>query len=150
MSKIETNFYLSDELIKSLTPLLLKILEDKKTALILCEDKRLKEIDDALWSFSKLKFIPHASPFDKEIIAEFGEKSQPVFVTSKQENSNDAQYLVVIDEISQIKKDFFKNFQKVFYFYNFDKEEEAKSFVDKSDFLKITSYKKSDGKWVKN
>jgi DNA polymerase-3 subunit chi len=134
--KSEVNFYQVDEALgKSVAPLLLKILEEKKKALIFTKNEALiKEIDAALWSYGRNKFIPHITIFDKE----FELTRQPILISNKEENSNQADYLLFLDEPSE---SFVSSFARVFYFF-----EEGK----KSSKLKPTnSYKKQDGKWVK-
>lgn len=134
--KPEINFYQVDEtIIKSLAPLLLKVLEEKKKALVFCAtQKQVAEIDAALWSYGRNKFIPHITNSDKDFVLE----RQPIFITDKEENSNKADYLVFLDEPSD---SFIKGFSRVFYFY-----EEGKCAAK----IKPTkSYKKEDGKWIK-
>ncbi len=132
----EINFYQVDEAIgKSIAPLLLKILGEKKKVLIFCREQNLiQEIDGALWNYGRNKFIPHASIFDKE----FEPKRQPVLLTNKEENLNSSDYLVFLDEPS---KAFISGFSRIFYFF-----EEGKNLAK----IKPTnSYKKDAGKWVK-
>ncbi|MBM3579192.1 MAG: DNA polymerase III subunit chi [Alphaproteobacteria bacterium] len=133
----EINFYQTDEAIgKSVAPLLLKVLSEKKKALIFSRNQvQLKEIDSALWNYGRNKFIPHALIFDRD----FDPKRQPVLLTDKEENSNLADYLVFLDEPSQ---PFVSNFSRVFYFF-----EEGKNL---SKIKPTNFYKKSDGKWVKS
>ncbi|MBU6140357.1 MAG: DNA polymerase III subunit chi [Proteobacteria bacterium] len=136
MSHPEANFYQVDESIgKSIAPLLLKILSEKKKVLIFCREQiQIEEIDGALWNYGRNKFIPHASIFDKE----FESKRQPVLLTNKEENLNSADYLVFLDEPS---KAFISEFSRVFYFF-----EEGKNLAK----IKPTNfYKKDSGKWVK-
>lgn len=132
----EINFYQVDEAVgKSIAPLILKVLEEKKRAIIFTKNENLiKEIDSNLWSFGRNKFIPHITIFDRE----FDLKRQPVLITNREENSNQADYLIFLDEPSN---SFTSNFKRIFYFF------EAGKNISK---LKPTnSYKKQDGKWVK-
>ena len=70
--KIEINFYQVSNIVengvaKSIAPLLLKILEDGKRALIYSKDTiMINSLDNGLWSFGKNKFIPHVTIFDQE------------------------------------------------------------------------------------
>jgi DNA polymerase-3 subunit chi len=133
--KTEINFYQVDETItKSLAPLLIKVLEEKKKALVFCANQnQIKEIDDSLWSYGRNKFIPHITISDKNFVME----RQPILITDKEENSNEADYLVFLSEPSEA---FISKFPRVFHFF------EGKS----STKIKPTnSYKKVDGKWVK-
>ncbi len=135
--KSEINFYQVDEtIIKSLAPLLLKVLDEKKKALVFCANAaQIKEIDGALWSYGRNKFIPHVTDLDHK---EFEMERQPIVITDKEENPNKADYLVFLSEPSE---GFVTGFKRVFYFYEPGKLQ-AK--------LKPTnSYKKESGKWVK-
>jgi len=133
--KREINFYQVDEtIIKSLAPLLLKVLEEKKKALIFCRsENQIKEIDGSLWSYGRNKFIPHVTISDKDFVMD----RQPILITNKEENTNKADYLVFLDEPDEA---FISKFSRVFYFY----EGKATAKIKPTN-----SYKKQDGKWVK-
>ena len=143
---MEINFYQCDESItKSIAPLMLKILEENKKALIFASDlARISEIDSGLWSYGKNKFIPHITISDKDFIFE----RQPILISNKEENSNKADYLILVEEASEA---FLSNFSRVFYFYDSLTSEAAKKAEKKYRALakKFNSYKKSEGKWVK-
>ena len=132
----EINFYQVDEALgKSIAPLMLKILEEKKKVLIFTKNENLiKEVDSNLWSFGRNKFIPHITIFDEN----FDLNRQPILITNKEENSNKADYLVFLDEPSQ---DLVSQFSRVFYFF-----EEGKN---NSKLTPTNSYKKQQGKWIK-
>jgi DNA polymerase IIIc chi subunit len=134
--KPEINFYQVDEAIgKSLAPLVVKILEEKKRVLIFCKDENLiKEIDLNLWSFGRSKFIPHITIFDSE----FDLKRQVALITNKEENANLANYLIFIDDVVP---SFLESFERVFHFF-----EEGKN---SKKFKPTNFYKKEQGKWVK-
>lgn len=146
MTSPEINFYQCDEeLIKALAPLVSKIIDEKQKVLIYASDeKNLKEIDASLWSYGRNRFIAHASVFDEEILAEFPVTRQVVLFSNRQENSNQANYLVFLDEP---QPQFIAEFARVFYFFlpkDFAKAKElAKKLKPKN------SYKKEDGKWTK-
>ncbi len=134
--KNEINFYQVDDTVgRSIAPLLLKILEEGKKALIFVKNENLiKEIDGALWVYGRNKFIPHVTIFDKE----FEMKRQPILITNLEENSNEADYLVFLDEPNEA---FVSGFKRVFYFYEAGKLS--------AKLRPTNSYKKQDGKWVK-
>lgn len=142
----EINFYqIEDAITKALAPLLIKVTDEKKKALILCSDaKKFKEIDDSLWSYGKYKFIAHATLADKDV-EEFGWKRQPIFLVDKEENVNEADYLVLVNDASEA---FVSSFARVFYFYEVQDFAMVKKFA--KNFKKINAYKKVDGKWVKD
>jgi DNA polymerase IIIc chi subunit len=141
--KVEINFYQVDEtIIKSLAPLLLKVLEEKKKALIFSSNQtQIKEIDNSLWSYGRNRFIPHVTIFDTDFLM----PRQPILISDRQENSNQADYLVFLDEPSQA---FISDFSRVFYFFEEHNIVTAKNLAQKLN--PNNSYKKQDGKWVKN
>lgn len=132
----EINFYQTDENpIKSMAPLLLKVLEENKKTLIFCEDeKQIKEVDSALWSYGRSSFIPHITSFDDG----FDFLRQPIVITNQERNLNEAQYLIFLKEPSE---SFVKKFSRVFYFFE--------NGGNKSSLKPNNSYKKEDGKWIK-
>lgn len=143
---MEINFYQCDEsLVKSIAPLMLRILEENKKALIFSRDAaQTKEIDDGLWSYGKNKFIPHVLISDKNFVME----RQPILISNKDENANKADYLVLSEEVSP---NFLSNFSRIFYFYdvlNIDNAKKAAANYKKVA-SKFNSYKKEDGKWIK-
>ena len=83
---MEINFYQIDDLLhKMIAPLLLKIYDQKKKALILSENEEMtQKLDLGLWNFSKTKFLPHITDQD-----DFDLKTQPILLTEKEENFND-------------------------------------------------------------
>ena len=141
----EINFYQIDDVItKSIAPLLIKIIESNKKALIFCKNSATtKEIDDSLWSYGRNKFIPHATKHDKNILENFGWEQQPIAIFDEEKNINQADYIILIEDANI---DFIKKFERVFYFYDAIDENLAKKL--KKIAAKINSYKKFDGKWI--
>ncbi|MBM5782213.1 MAG: DNA polymerase III subunit chi [Pelagibacterales bacterium] len=143
---MEINFYQCDEQIsRSIAPLMLKVIEEKKKVLILVSNQsQMKEIDDVLWSYGKNKFIPHITVYDKD----FDFKRQPIVISDKEENANDAEYLVLIKDVSE---NFLSNFSRIFYFYDQLNIDEAKVLMPKYKKVaaKFEAFKKQDGKWIK-
>lgn len=139
---VEINFYQVDEtIIKALAPLMLKVLEENKKALIFAQDaNQIKELDNSLWSYGRNKFIPHITINDSE----FDLKRQPILLTNKQENANNANYLVFFDKP---EIDFINNFERCFFFFEEGNIAFAKELASK---VKPTNcYKKTAGKWSK-
>ena len=136
----EINFYQVDETItKALAPLLIKVLEEKKHAIVFCENAtQVKEIDASLWTYGRNKFIPHAMFDDGDF------DLQPVLITTQEKNDNNASYLALLGDVSL---DFAKNFSRIFYFFEEGALAKAKNLAKK--FKPTNSYKKQDGKWVK-
>lgn len=89
---MEINFYQIDDLLhKMLAPLLLKIYEQQKKALILSEDDEMtQKLDLGLWNFSKTKFLPHITDQDN-----FDLKTQPILLTKQEDNLNEADFLIM-------------------------------------------------------
>ena len=58
--------------------IILKILKENKRGYILCKNKdEMKELDDLLWTFSQLSFLPHATEEDEY------QKEQNLLITTK-------------------------------------------------------------------
>lgn len=155
--KKEFNFYLVPNLIengiaKAIAPLLLKILEENKKILIYSKDTTLiNSLDNGLWSFGKNKFIPHITIFDQEFERQnIPLTKQPIVITNEEKNSNQADYLVLLD---QADTKFVSNFPRIFYFSDASNNDLAKKI--KTDYQEITEnfncYKKdpTSQKWVK-
>ncbi|MES2677843.1 MAG: DNA polymerase III subunit chi [Pseudomonadota bacterium] len=142
---MEINFYQVDDVIyKSIAPLLIKVLDENKTALILCQNEaQVAEIDGGLWSFSKTKFVPHGTKADK-----IDHLKQPVFITSSAENLNQAQYLLMLHEAEE---EFLKQFDKIFYFFSSGDIADARKLWAKykKQSFTLNFYKKNDGAWIK-
>lgn len=142
---MEINFYQVDDILyKSIAPLLLKILEENKKALIFCQDEvQVTEIDTGLWSFSKTKFLPHGTKAEK-----INPLEQPIFITNENSNFNQSQYLLIFDDAEE---SFLKQFEKIFYFFSSSNVNQAralwKKYKPKSSSLNF--YKKEDSGWVK-
>lgn len=144
---IEISFYQCDDtVVRSIAPLLLKVLDENKKTLILAADNiKIKEIDAGLWAYGKSKFIPHVTISDKG----FDVKRQPVLICDTEDNANDADYLVLTKEASE---SFLSGFSRAFYFYDPLNLDVAKELARKYKGIasKFTSYKKESGKWVKD
>jgi DNA polymerase IIIc chi subunit len=142
---MEINFYQVDDIIyKSIAPLLIKVLDENKKALIYCQsEQQVQEIDDGLWQFSKTKFIPHGT---KDL--KLKPIKQPIFITNQPENANQAEYLIMVDEAQE---DFLKQFSKIFYFFGNDTITDARKLWAKykKQSFALNFYKKDSGTWVK-
>lgn len=142
---MEINFYQVDDILyKSIAPLLIKVLDENKKALIFCQDeKQITEINDGLWSFSKTKFVPHGTKADK-----IEHSLQPIFITNTQENYNQAGYLIMLLEVEEI---FLKQFDKIFYFFGSGNIADARKLWAKykKQSFALNFYKKDESGWVK-
>lgn len=148
----EISFYqCQDTVARSIVPLLLKVLEEDKKVLIIASDKfQIKEIDNNLWNYGKNKFIPHITSSDKDF-AKDGLKftRQPIIISDQEENLNEADYLVIMGEVSE---EFISKFSRAFYFYDILRLEEAKRLAPKYKAIagKFDSYMKENTKWIRN
>lgn len=143
--KTEMNFYQCDEtIVKSIAPLLLKVLEENKKAIIFSANQaHIKLLDDGLWSYGKNKFIPHIVAGDKDFAVKDIVR-QPIIITVAEENLNKADYLVFLTEPSGA---FISVFSRAFYFFEEENFANAQELAKK--FNPANSYKKADGKWIK-
>ncbi len=149
---MEINCYRCEELIyKPIALLCTKILDEKSRAIILIDildEKRAmeqnKEIDDGLWTFSKIKFLPHSSVFDKE----FQPQRQPIFISNKEENLNNSDYLIITANFSS---DFAKGFRKICYFYRPQLDNSHLKIINqlKTITSNINHFEQNNGKWQK-
>jgi DNA polymerase IIIc chi subunit len=143
-SNMQINFYQTDGILhKSIAPILTKILEEEKRALIFCTNQELlKQLDDGLWSFSKTRFIPHGTK-DDEVKAD----KQPILLSQTQENLNNSSYLIMLDKADD---DFIKKFDKVFYFFGSDNLKQSKDLwrYYKEKSAKLNFYKREQDKWI--
>lgn len=146
---MEINFYQVDDIIyKSIAPLLIKVLDEDKKALIYCQDeKQVEEIDGGLWSFSKTKFIPHGTK-NNPPATKLAPEKQPVFITDQLTNSNQAEYLIMLGEVEE---KFLKEFGKIFYFFSSGNVADARKLWAKykKQSFTLNFYKKDDSGWVK-
>lgn len=100
MKKLETSFYkLTTTPIEKAVPRLIeKIYYSGQRIVILVENNEMvKTIDDGLWAYSTKHFIPHATHLDEH------SDEQPVYITSKIENPNNASIGVIIGDVDYRK-----------------------------------------------
>jgi DNA polymerase IIIc chi subunit len=142
---MEINFYQIDDLLhKMLAPLLLKIYEQQKKALILSEDDEMtQKLDLGLWNFSKTKFLPHITDQDN-----FDLKTQPILLTKQEDNLNEADFLIMFAEKSE---EFMKNFDRIFYFFGPNDLSDARVFwkSSKEKSHDLNFYKREKEGWKK-
>lgn len=79
---------------ETLPRLLERVLASNQRAVVLAEsDERVEALNSYLWTYSSDSFLPHGSARDGF------SADQPIFLTSNEENPNDATILVLADEI---------------------------------------------------
>jgi len=142
---LEINFYQIDDLLhKMIAPLLLKIYDQKKKALILSENEEMtQKLDLGLWNFSKTKFLPHITDQD-----DFDLKTQPILLTEKEENFNEADFLLIFTERSE---EFMQKFDRIFYFFGPNDLLDARNFwkQSKEKSYNLNYYKRENRVWTK-
>jgi DNA polymerase III subunit chi len=93
---IEVGFYhLTRRTLDQALPLLLEksLSRGWRVAVQLSGEKRLKALDDHLWSFDPEKFLPHGTKADGE------PESQPIYLTLGADNPNDADVRFFVDGV---------------------------------------------------
>ncbi|MDR0753348.1 MAG: DNA polymerase III subunit chi [Holosporaceae bacterium] len=105
-------------------------------------EERIASVDKMLWTFSTNAFIPHG---DKNL--GFCHR-QPIYLTDKFENPNNAQVAVIVDTLDY--KDY-DNFEKVFII--FEEEEQGRGALLYSDLRNneknVIYWKQSTRGWEK-
>lgn len=101
---------------KALPQILLKALQTGKAILVYgdVQEDRIQSLNDQLWTFDDKSFIPHGTE------KEGNPKDQPVWLTNKASNDNDAKILILFDN-TQIQDDTsldLKSFDLVCYFFD--------------------------------
>ena len=82
----------SSPLEKALPNLLEKLIaSDKRAVMFFADETHMLEVDKSLWSFSTNRVIPHGNEQE-----DYKEK-QPLYLTTKEENPNKAEILIVVD-----------------------------------------------------
>lgn len=146
----EVSFYQYEEILpKVLSPLATKIIADNKKAIIFSTSVEvIKQIDDGLWSYGRIKFVPHITIFDIEQFSKFEPTEQPIFITNKNDNFNKADYLILVEDFYD--EVYLSKFSRIFYFYNTLErskiENIAKKFIAKK--IKVNNFRQIEGKWV--
>ncbi len=100
---------------EALPKLLEKILSVEGRAVVLCDDAKIKPIDDVLWLVGGTRFIPHGTANDND------PELQPVYITDKEENPNNANFLVAI---SSMNNNFHKKFERTLLVFSGSSETE--------------------------
>jgi len=147
---MEINCYQVEQIEQaSIANLAYKILKSKKRLLVFAKDEELlKQLDAKFWSFSKTKFLPHATKWDIETEKSFKLEDQPVILTND-ENIKDFEQII---SFSPISIDFAQKFEKIFYFFYNNDITIAKKFYNNLQNIpncKISIYKKDNDKWLK-
>ncbi len=92
----EVGFYhlTATALDQALPRLLGKAYEASMRAVVLAaSDERVAALDAALWTFDPASFLPHGTARDGNA------EAQPIYLTTEEENPNDATLLVLVDGV---------------------------------------------------
>lgn len=109
------NFYHLEHLpmAKALPRLLQKIYEAEHRVLVLCPDSdSMEELNHQLWSYSTKTFIPHGNDNDPN------PARQPIFFSTQASNPNQANILVLIDQVVAPDAAFLARFDKLLYLFD--------------------------------
>lgn len=139
--------------IPSIAMLANKILDaDEKALLFFESEEELKQMDEKLWSFSQSEFIPHLSELSEEF--EEVKDEVPLLLSSNKNNAIEATNLFIFKPCTDF--DFLKKFNKVFFLFNPEIEEElleARKFWKevsplKNDFSAKFYEQSENSKWI--
>ena len=105
---------------QSLDEVLPKLVEkayslNKKIKITIGNEERVEAVNSLLWTFNDEKFIPHGSKKDG-----FSEM-QPIFISSENDNPNNAVLLFVIDD-ADIDIEKISDFERIFYIFDGNSE----------------------------
>ncbi len=149
LNKKEANFYKISEndFYKMLPKLLESIVARGNKILILTEDEeQIKSLDDLLWLYTQLSFLPHATYKDQ-----FKEDNAIYITNSEQDNANHSNFIAIISENYIFKVN--SNFEKYLFFYNERTvnlaKERAKKFVEMGGVCNFITQDRL-GQWIKS
>ena len=113
------------EVMQGLVKLIETVYSKGNRLLIYCSDgAKIQQLDNFLWTFKQLAFIPHATIHDEQ---ELKLEDQPILFTNREDNINKAEVLLFLDEppldISQ--------FTKVLYMFSANEQDVSESRINK-------------------
>lgn len=117
-------YHLTTSNVEEASPKLMeKLLDSGAKAVVLLNNRQMLEsLDNAFWSVGGTRFIPHGIEDDTE-----NKDLQPLYLTTNQENPNNADFLVMVGKPNG---EFYKEFEKniiIFSSANNDDLENARS-----------------------
>jgi DNA polymerase III subunit chi len=137
---------LSETKEKSLCQLLAKVYNSGSKALVKFKDSDyLEQINRTLWSFSQKEFIPHGSHADPL------SERQPIYLTTGDENPNNANLIVQVGQ-GEVE---IKNFERALLVFDGSNNEELAFARQKYKFYKDQNYtleywqQSASGAWEK-
>ncbi|KJV57258.1 DNA polymerase III chi subunit, HolC family protein [Orientia chuto str. Dubai] len=114
------SFYctLTELLNQTICKLLEKCYSNSLKTIALLDDKNMEEvINNALWSFSSISFIPHGCSTDPE------PDSQPIYITTSYENPNQAKILALVISCNtnhENNMNYFQQFERILIIFKDD------------------------------
>ena len=145
MSQPAIQFYhlLTTPLEQALPKLMERALASDMRVVVKAPEARIAELNRALWAADAESFLPHGSAKDAN------PERQPIYLTDKDENPNDAALLVIADGSDAPQE----GYDRVFDVFDGAKEEEVaaartrwKTYLDAGSPLKYIR-QKDDGGW---
>ncbi|MDF3048150.1 MAG: polymerase subunit chi [Candidatus Midichloriaceae bacterium] len=133
------------DIAKALAKLIETIWLKSNKILIYCKDKELlQRIDEVLWTYEQLSFLPHV--FQDDEIA----SKTPVVLTYDMQNANSANILVCLEPTLP---DSFSGFEKIIHMYSYTEgREKVIPFIQQlqSKEIEVIEYQQaSSGAWQK-
>ena len=94
---MDVRLYETPDVLKTACQLTEKLYGQNKRVLIICQNPlAMTALDQMLWSFKQLSFLPHMTDIDK-----VDPKNQPIFLTCQtNQNLNDAEIVIFCNTIS--------------------------------------------------
>ncbi len=119
MSEISVYQLTATPLERALPKLLEKIVESGKRAVVLAQNSAtIQRLDEVLWTYTTKNFLPHGTSRDGY------KEEQPIYLTTEEENPNEAECLVVLEGATP---NFLAGFNRVLDIFNGNDAEEAKA-----------------------
>ena len=109
--------------------------------------ERMEEINDLLWTFNDVSFIPHGSQSD------LNPEKNKVYLTCNEENPNKANAIFSIDGVAINNP---KNWSRCIYIFNeqnlkvTDELESYKREIKDLDYIQKSFEQDQNGKWISN
>lgn len=147
--KQEVNFYkIEDTSFLKIFPKLIEaiVAKNNKVMILTKDQEQTKLIDELLWLYSQLSFLPHAT-FQDEL-----KVYAPVYITTdKYDNANNANIIAILQEDYKLNSE--NMFEKYLLFYNKDSVERIKekvTSINENQFSCCFIAQDKKGAWLKS
>ncbi|MDR2416581.1 MAG: DNA polymerase III subunit chi [Holosporales bacterium] len=114
---------------------------EKRTVVHSPISERLSALDDYLWTYHPAAFLPHAASPEEDAAL------QPIWLTDKIENPNQATLLVLLD--TQDTAPFVNMFERVFFLFPYEEAEGVRKTLADRDPLPLYWRQSPEGEWIK-